>query len=207
MDELETWLKDKVTTCPDHPHRVHTNFWLSEWWYDHDHGMEKSASSTIDEKLMRTANDCTSALQSLGVEDKKKAKQSMEEQVKQWVSKVIGLSQRLGKLLSSVELKLPSFKRSMSVDMFKKLRCGLSQCRETKEMVWDQLEDVKVPLTTEEGQADQLKKLQQLYNTLKEHMEALQEASSKQQPQAPAEPPIKAEEAATPPDDEAAPEA
>ena len=80
----------------------------------------------------------------------------------------------------------------MSSDMFKKLKQGLSQCRDTKESVWDSFADVKDPKGTEEEQAEQIKQLQELHSTLTAHMSALKEASAKQEP--PIDAAIKAEE-------------
>ena len=168
--------------------------------------MEKSSSSTIDEKLRRTAHDVSSACQTLGLDDDKKKKVNMEEKVKAWVSKVNGLSQRFSKLISSVEQKLPGFKRSMAQDLFQKLKSGLCKCRETKEAVRDELEDLKTPKATQEEQAEQVTLLQQLHNTLGEHMQALQEACAKNEKPPADESHIKAEELSTAHADEQASE-
>ena len=191
--EAKEWLLGKVTDNPARPHRYHKdNWWLDEYYVEYDGGIDTSNSSKITEKLQRTSNDCAAAISSLGMENENgKKKQSMDSKVRQWVGKVNMLSQRLAKQISSVELKLPSFKRSMSGQKFAQLKAGLTTCRETKEKVWDELEDMREPKSGEQELLDQLTALQGLHSTLTEHLDALQEAISKHQQ--PEQPPIKEE--------------
>ena len=135
------------------------------------------------------------------VEKGGKKKQSMEEKVKQWVGKVHLLSQKLSKQIVAVELKLPACKRSMPPQRFTALKAGLAKCRETKERVWDELEDMREPKSGEEEQTLQLQDLQSLHSTLTQHLDALVEASSKQETAQ--EQPIKEESEAPSQNDEA----
>ena len=199
LEETRQWVQSKVDECArvDKPPKLHSNFFLSEWWYTHDLGQDAAEITQTKDTLERAATELGTAVQTLSsIDDGKKNKKSNEDRHRQLVSKVQSSSQKLGKLISQAESKLPGLRRQLDGPAFSKFRAGVAKCREARESSMDALEDRKLFVVDKcsSEYEDDFKVLTELSTTLAEHWSALHDALqvSQQEPaeEIKAEPPL-----------------
>ena len=206
MDELKSWVESKVAGSqdPEHPPKLCANFWLCEWWFTHEQGTLYSTNSKLTEEMQRDAQDLSSGMCVLGLEggepSKKKQKLSPAERHKSQLGRATTMVNRLSKAIAQADGALPSLKRAAAGPvLFGKFKSGLEQCRQTKEKLLDQLEDLKTLARNELEIELQIDSLKEIFTASSEHLEALNEGKKSLQPAQPEEPSAIKDEAEQPP--------
>ena len=139
--------------------------------------------------MQRDATDTSAGVSILGSEidepNKKKAKGSMEQKHKTLVSKLNGQCGKLAKSISSAESCLPSLRRKLPSHAFESFKKGVEMCREARENIWDEIEDLKALAPDEASQEEQVEKLKCLLQKASEHLDALAEVKRQYEPEPP----------------------
>ena len=107
---------------------------------------------------------------------------TLPEQHKAGMAHVTKNNNKLSKVISGLESRLPSLKRKLSEKAFSDLKSGLGDCRSFKEAALDCLEDLK---TLPPGEAEGLKTCEDLTTLAKDigmHADILQDAITKHSP-------------------------
>ena len=141
-----------------------------------------SASTTITEKLERSASDSAAALGMMAIADQGvKRGRSLADQHKAAYSKMNGGIQKLSRAIAHCEQCLPSLKRKLGATDFGMVKSGLSVCRDIKDCTLDQAEDLKVLPEGEVAQEEAIATMAKIHVNLMEHIEGIQEAVRKHQ--------------------------
>ena len=129
-----------------------------------------------------------------GENPSKKAKVSNQEKHKAALSKVMSMTNKLGRAIGQAEQALPGMKRAVEPSQFQAFRKGLHRCRSDKEDMMFRIEDLKeFDGENPDKQEEQLSCLKELLKESTEHLDALQESRKKLEPAPPPTPPIKNE--------------
>ena len=192
MQELKDWVNNKVSVCndPEHPTKVCSNWWLTEFWFVHEKGTLYSTSSKVSEEMQREASDLSAGMAVLGEASadpsKKKPKQSVGERHKSQLGRTTTMVNRLGRAIAQAEASMPSLKRAIaSSSQFAQFRAGVERCRQAKETLLDQLEDHKVLAGSADDQEMQVEKLKHMFKVSAEHLDAISESNKRLEPPPP----------------------
>ena len=164
---------------PAFPPRHHPeNFKLSEYYYERDMGKETSRKTTLEENLARKGADSSTAgsMLSLDVEPARGGRrQTPEQRHKAAFGRVQHHMKRLASTINSTESQLPALKRRISSVAYSQLKHGVSQSRDVRGHILDQLEDYKA--VPDECNTDLvINALQEMQKEVQEHVSALQDA-------------------------------
>ena len=202
LEEARLWVEEKANGCAkiDKPAKICESNWvLSEYYVEHDGGIKKKRKAEAEDTLSRVASDLNSGMAILGHAEQGKQKKviSVEEKFKSATEKVKRAERRLGKLLSTCEVRLPTMKRQMVEEQYANVRAGVGRCRDCREMCLDTLEDCKALPQEEALQGICFETLSKLTADLTEHADCLQSflAPSAEASAAAAEAAIKNEDA------------
>ena len=192
-EEAISWVQSKALphADPSKPDRVHPSNWrLSEYWYYWDAGTKFKKDATLTEEMARDATDTSAGMAILGSdheEPKKKCGRiSMEQKHKTMFNRVSAQCSKLAKAIAQAETCLPAFRRKLSQGDFKCFKLGVQKCREEKEFICDELEDLKTLAGDEAAQEEQLEKLKTLLQQAVTHLDALAESKKSHEPDPPA---------------------
>ena len=89
-EEME-WADAKFQSCfhPLHPDRVFQNNWkLSERWFCHQKGLDKSSTTVVSDDMSRTSTDVNATMGAMALTGQQKPKRSLPEVHKSNVVKV-----------------------------------------------------------------------------------------------------------------------
>ena len=158
LDEITEWLEHKCVENVEHPHRLHPSNWqLSEYWFEHDQGIQHHTKKVIQERLQRDATDVGAACTSMMEEPMAKKKgQSIAEKHKTWMGKTWNSIQKLQRCINASEAKLPGLRRSIPAEAYQKLKAGLEQSRSVKDVALEDLQDQKEAMNIDEPMFENL---------------------------------------------------
>ena len=185
VDEQMEWLQSKVDVDNvEHPPKLHKNWKLSEYWFEHDQGAKTTKVMKIDEELSRVGKESGAANSMMSLDDlpQKGKGKDMAAKHKAGLGRVVSLCGKLGKAISSTENNLPGWKRKTPPGIYSKLKAGVERCRQCRAESLDEMEDLK-DLPEEEHVFDEfMGKLAKIQTNLQEHIEAIKEATSLAEP-------------------------
>ena len=185
---MKAWVSKKVAPCArsDKPDLLYPNYDLCEFWFTHEMGQDLAATTELGEVVERAATDLAAAVGSLCMDDVPSCRRhgSQECKHKQLVNKVSSSAQKLAKVLAAADSKLPLWRRQLPTPAFNRFKAGVAKCRDARESVLDELEDLKL-FVVDKSPSDHAvdsSRLSELATTLSEHMSALQDAIKSNEP-------------------------
>ena len=138
-----------------------------------------TTTTRVEENLKRSATELAGSSSLLGITDNKKVSKTPEQLHQSNLSRANGLLSRLNKCISACESALPNWKRRFDKEVYCKVRDGLQSCRATKDVILDDLEDVRhLPGDTSlhDGVMEKLNKVQA---AMMDHIGALTDVMKK----------------------------
>ena len=181
--EQYQWFLDKCQPFEDteHPVREHDNWRLQERYYIHNAGRTTSTKTVVEENLKRAASELSGTTPFLGLPDNPKAKalKSPAQLHQMSINRATALVSRLSKLVATCETSMPTWKRSLEKDEYMKTRDGLQKVRATKDVILDDLEDVRELPTDEQLHQGVMEKLNIIQQALLDHIGALTDVLKK----------------------------
>ena len=148
--EAQEYIKEKVSPwLAEHPPVIRKNWRLCEYYFMKNQGTSMESAAECSDVMERSGAEASAAAQALGLDDesvanKRRKTVSPADKHKQHITKLNGSLQRMGRLLSSMDQKLPVLRRQLPGEAFRKVREGVNLCRQCREQSLDAYEDLKL---------------------------------------------------------------
>ena len=209
-EELVAYVEEHWDACADpaHPPKERDNWRLTEKWFKNEEGLHEKNCTKVTEKLQRSADCLPAGLSMMNLEDdttKSKVK-PVKDRHKATLSKLQGVVNKLGRIITSAESSMPSMKRKLADRDYAKMRSGMVVVRECRETSLDMLEDMReCPEVAEEAEG-MIEKMQKLQKDVQEKISTLEQAMAHHNPSgaAASSGSVKAESLPAPPSSESA---